>query len=243
MDMGYTIEELTDNLPDYINNKIEDDNLKDAIKNEISINSDFKKEFDLLRDTLIIINNVEFTEPPANYFDTLLPRINYRIFEKSNRLKFTKNFASLWKFAVPVAAIILFFIGYKTIFKDNEYINNLNSDSQIVAEKYNYSDEKKVDSSTESEENVNFKNNDNPDKYTEAANDNIKSGISKKFKQEKNYTVKSDDNINTLLDFSDNSSDEDNFFSDDDINYEQDFDKLSNEEQNNIISKIKNSNL
>jgi hypothetical protein len=246
MDMGYTKEELLENLPDYVNNQIDDSKLKEAIKFEISNNPDFKMEFELASSTLNSFNNIEFSEPPVNYFDTLLPKINERIYNKSDKFNFIKRFSTLWKYAIPVAAIIIFFIGYKTIFRNNDYISNLNNDAHIVLKDFNHSDERKSDSSVKSEEKTTIDNSANVEDNNEAIGDIKKVRNYKRTKSEKiNYTKK-EELINSFLDISENSPDEEVFFSNDDdenANIEQDFDKMNKEEQNNLVSKIKNSNL
>lgn len=242
--MGYPIEELLENLPDYINNKIEDNKLKDAISAEISVNPDFRKEYDLISITLRSVNSIEFTEPPANYFNSLLPRINERMTSKSGKFKFTKSFSTLWKYAVPIAAIIIFFIGYKTIFRNNDYINDLVRDSQIVLTEFNYSDEKKVESLVNPEENKTDLNVENKTEENTDVTYESKKTVNTKIQVSEKDLSKKEEIINAFLELSDNSPEEDVFFSnDDDMNIEQDFEKMNKEEQNNLISKIKNSNL
>jgi len=243
MDMGYTNEELLENLPDYVNNKIDDSKLREAIEYEISSNTDFKKEYDLISSTLNSFNNIEFSEPPDNYFNTLLPKINERIYFKSEKFNIIKRFSTLWKYAIPIAAIILFFIGYKTIFRNNDYINTLNNDKQIVLKEFNYSDEKKSDSSLKSEEKTTTENKEYVEENTEATNEGKKLR-NKQTEPEKINSSKKEEVINAFLELSDISPEEDVFFSnEDDLNIEQDFDKMNKEEQNELISKIKNSNL
>ena len=241
--MGYTNEELLENLPDYVNNKIDDSKLREAIEYEISSNTDFKKEYDLISSTLNSFNNIEFSEPPDNYFNTLLPKINERIYFKSEKFNIIKRFSTLWKYAIPIAAIILFFIGYKTIFRNNDYINTLNNDKQIVLKEFNYSDEKKSDSSLKSEEKTTTENKEYVEENTEATNEGKKLR-NKQTEPEKINSSKKEEVINAFLELSDISPEEDVFFSnEDDLNIEQDFDKMNKEEQNELISKIKNSNL
>ncbi len=61
---------------------------------------------------------------------------------------------------------------------------------------------------------------------------------------EKNNIKQKEEKSNFILDFSDNTSEEEIFFqNNDEINIELDFEKMNKEEQNDLISKIKNSNL
>lgn len=237
--MGFTKEELLENLPDYINNKLDNKKLEEAIRVEISTNPDFKNEYDLLSSTHRSIKKVEFTEPPGNYFNNLLPSIYDRIYKKQRKFDFVWHISKLWKYAVPVAAIILFFIGYKTIFKNNEYINNLNNDSQIVLKELNYSDEKKIDTSIKSERDINSEYTDGSDNLSQENKEYIKP----KHNLEKANIKEKEETNNQFLDLDENSFDDVFFIDDDESNFEQDFEKMSTEEQNNIILKIKNSNL
>lgn len=239
--MGYTKEELRENLPDFINNKIEDTELIDAIGHEISNNQDFKKEYDSIISVFSNISDIEFSEPPENYFNNLLPRINDRITKRDDKFSFIRNLSNLWKYAVPIAAIILFFIGYKAIFKNSDYIDQLNKDTHIVFKELNYSDEKS-DTSVNTDENFITEKFINTEDKKETSSDKTIPETKKKHEQVRHNISNTEDNALEYLDFSE-SDDEEIFFSEDDINYEQEFEMLSKEEQNEIILKIKNSNL
>lgn len=242
MDMGFKKEELLENLPDYINNKIDDTKLKEAIRLEILNNPDFRKEFDSISTILESMNSVEFTEPPINYFNNLLPKINERIYENTGKENIFKRFSYFWKYAVPVATIILFFIGYKTFFKNSEYINRINNDSEIVLKEYSYSDEKTADTSVNSDEKFISENPEYQENNTETTGDFKKSSNIQK-STERNKISKNEEQINSFIDFSENAAEEEILLNSDDMNYEQDFEKMSSEEQNDLLSKIKNSNL
>lgn len=239
--MGYTKEELRENLPDYINNKVKDTELIEAIRYEISNNKDFKKEYDSIFSVFSNINDIEFSEPPENYFNNLLPGINDRITRRDETINFIRNLSNLWKYAVPIAAIILFFIGYKTIFRNSDYIDQLDKDTHVIFKELNYSDEK-ADTSENTEENFITENSIYTDDKKETPSDKIKPDIKKKHEPSRHNPSITEDNALEYLDFSDLENEE-IFFSEDDINYEQEFEKLSKEEQNEIILKIKNSNL
>lgn len=239
--MGYTKEELKENLPDYINKKIEDTKLIEAIEYEISNNQDFKKEYDLISSVLSNFSNIEFSEPPENYFNNLLPRIKERITKRHVKFNLIRSLSNLWKFAVPVAAIILFFIGYKTIFKNSDYIDQLNKDTHVVFKELNHSDEKS-DTSLNGDENSITEKSIYTDAGKETSSDKIKADIKKRHESVRHNTLNTEDNAIEDLGFSELDKEE-IFFSEDDINYEQEFEKLSKEEQNEIILKIKNSNL
>lgn len=236
--MGYSKEELFENLPDFIENKITEVNLKTAIEEEISSNPDFKTEFESLLSMMKSVKEIEFQEPPVNYFSTLLPRINEKLNNEPEKISLHIWFSRLWKYAVPVAAVIIFFISYKAIFISNDYIEQFNNDSQIVINELNYSDEKITDTSENSH--ASTESSERKEEISEIASSksNVKQTNTKINLQEK------EDVISSFLNYNDNTQEEDDLFTDEyDIFLETNFDKMSKEEQNNLISKIKNSNL
>lgn len=242
MARDFKYEELLENLPDYFLNKINDEELRTAISTEIENNPDFKNEFDSISGIMKSIDRLEFTEPPQNYFDTFLPKINERIYKKTESKSIFKSFSSFWKYAVPVAAIILFFIGYKTIFVNNEYIDSIKNDSEIVMKDYDYSDIKKTDTSNNIEEKIASENSRSNTTNTELINEDFKNNTTQKGTL-KSQKTNNDEQINAYLNYSENSDLDDEVFFDDDMNYEQDFEKMSKDDQNDIIQNIKNGNL
>jgi hypothetical protein len=239
MEREYKIEELYENLPDFINGRIEDANLRNAIITEIEANSEFKYEFESLNSISNNIKNISFSEPPDNYFNNLLPQINERIYSTDKQFSFKKRFSAIWKFALPLTAVILMYFGYNTFFVNNEYINNFKSDSQIIIKDNN---------------SLNTGDNDNVykdiDTYGDVTpmeskeNDEIISGKTKSsyLKQDVNDRGKITEDNNIAIDITDNNPDDDVFFSgEDEPNIEQEFDKLNSDEQNKILSEIKNS--
>jgi hypothetical protein len=234
----FKIEELLENLPDYINGRIENSELKNAINSEISSNSEFKKEFESLNNTFKSINNFSFTEPPDYYFNNLLPRINDRIYTASKSNNFKKSFSAIWKFGLPVTAVILMFIGYKTFYNNNEYIKNINSNSQIEITNDYQSKIKNDDSVVKNDTEVSTSE-------TESANENgnFISNTTKSFYTKQNTydrIINTEENNIIAIDITDNTPDDDVFFSnDEESNIEQEFEKLNSDEQNKILSEIK----
>ena len=66
MNKNENIDELLLNLPDFINNKIEDKSIIEKIKNEIASNKDFKILYDDMKFSLEFMNKTELTPPPDN---------------------------------------------------------------------------------------------------------------------------------------------------------------------------------
>jgi len=240
----FKIEELLENIPDYINGKIKDEELKNAINSEIITNPEFKNEFDSLNSTLKSINNFTFIEPPDYYFNNLLPQINEKINAESKLFNFKKNFSAIWKIALPVTAVLLIFIVYKTYFKNNEYVKNTNNDSQIVLNNDFQEKIRNKDSISKNEENISSIESEETDENNNIITNVTKSYYSKQEYTEKNKIINIEENNNVAIDISENTPDDDVFFSnEEEPNIEQEFDKLNSEEQNKILSEIKNSKL
>jgi hypothetical protein len=240
MGKEYKIEELLENLPDYINGKMEDEELKKAISSEISGNPGFKNEFDSLKSAFKSLNSFKFSEPPDYYFNNLLPRINGKINVESQSFIFKKSFTAIWKFALPVTAVILMFIGYKTFFSNNDIMNNVKNDSQIVLNNDFQNKIKNDDSINKIEEDLSSSKTENKDE--DVFSNMTKSYFSRQNVHGNNNLTNAEENNNPAIDISENTPDDDVFFSnDDEPNIEQEFDKLNSDEQNKILSEIKNS--
>jgi hypothetical protein len=236
-------EELLENLPDFINGKIQDEELIIAINLEISADSDFKKEFDLLSSTLEGINSITFSEPPEFYFNNLLPEINEKIYAESKSSKFIKKFSTIWKLALPVSAVLLIFIGYKTFFNNNEIINGINNDTQVVINNDFQNKIKNDDSALMPDDKITSTEQENTKEAGDVINEFTKSFYSKSNISEYSSKPGKEEN-NVTIDLSDNTTDDDVFFSnDDEPNIEQEFEKLNPDEQNKILNEIKNSKL
>jgi hypothetical protein len=234
----FKYEELLENLPDYINNSLNNNELKEAIQKEIETNTDFKKEFDSTNFIVKRINSFCFTEPPENYFNSLLPVINDKIYKRLDSFNLFKSFSIIWKLAIPLVTIIIFFIGYKTFFQSNEYTNKLANDTQMVSEKNNFVSS--VDSVTSQEIPINTKGSIESSKNVSTTKNQKRTESIKK----ENISLPDDDNKNIIYDIMEGSNEEDMFFlNESEGSMEQEFDKLSVEEQNRIIYRIKNSNL
>jgi hypothetical protein len=222
--------------------KIEDGELKNAISNELSSNPVFKSEFDSFNTALKSINSFTFAEPPDNYFNNLLPQINEKIYSETSAFSFKKSFPAIWKFVLPVTAVILMFIGYETFFNNNEYINNIKSDSQVVL-KNNNSGKSENDDKIYNDMDANV----NKEPVEQENNDNFITGMTKSFysrqtNTDKNKISDAEENNNIAIDISENTSDDDVFFSnEEEPNIEQEFEKLNSDEQNKILAEIKNS--
>ncbi|HRI85747.1 MAG TPA: hypothetical protein PK536_09920, partial [Ignavibacteria bacterium] len=101
---------LMQSIPDFINDKISDSELSNAVGELIETDSQFKNEYEEVSKTLSFFEKSEFPEPPDNYFNNLPVRINERINPASsvseNSVMF-QNFSKAWKYIVPALTVIL----------------------------------------------------------------------------------------------------------------------------------------
>ena len=113
MDKNKNIQQIEEMLPDFISGTLnESDRMKveKALAEYPQLNSiylDYKKTFEF-------VSSVKFQEPPAQYWNSLLPRIHEKIDRKKEKLWYP--FRNAWKIILPIAALVLIFIVYKTIF-------------------------------------------------------------------------------------------------------------------------------
>ncbi len=100
-------DELSENLPDYILNKLEDKSLIEKIENRLSSDSSFKTEFEEIRNTMSFLNSAEFTPPPDNYFSNLSVNINRRIEVKNKKFEFFTDPLFIFRKLIPVLGLII----------------------------------------------------------------------------------------------------------------------------------------
>lgn len=100
-------DELSENLPDYILNKLEDKNLIEKIENRLSSDSSFKTEYEEIRNTMSFLNSAEFTPPPDNYFSNLSVNINRRIEVKNKKFEFFTDPLFIFRKLIPVLGLII----------------------------------------------------------------------------------------------------------------------------------------
>jgi hypothetical protein len=112
------INELSLNLPDYIEGRIEDTALKRRIEDELNVNEAFRAEYEEMKSAFAFLGNTELEAPPTGYFNNLLPKINERISarEEAQGETILQKILSYWKVLIPVLPLVLIFIVYKTYF-------------------------------------------------------------------------------------------------------------------------------
>lgn len=112
------INELSLNLPDYIEGKIEDNSLKKRIEEELNTNDMFRAEYEEMKSAFSFLGSTELEAPPAAYFNNLLPKINERISarDETKEESVLQKILSYWKILIPVLPLVLIFILYKTYF-------------------------------------------------------------------------------------------------------------------------------
>ncbi len=122
MNNKYNIEEIKLLIPDYVTGSLDE--------NEKRIVEEALKNFDELRaihssamNTFAFMKSAKYEQPPANYFNTLIPKIHERIDAKEEKSAWIKNPMGLvWKVILPFAAVILIFVVYTIIKNSNEQI-------------------------------------------------------------------------------------------------------------------------
>jgi len=238
MSNKFNKEELLENLPDFIEGKIEDGILKEAIIQEISENQKFKEEYDSLAEAIGHVKNYKLSEPPVNYFNNLLPDLNKRIYKDEKKFSFSRSISLLWKIAIPAAAIFLFFFSYRSLINQNELTVNDKKDTQTIALKESGQIQKTENLSETNNSELAEDESDNIYDY-----ENIMEFFGEVANNRKitNSPVKTGRNVQ--IELSENSNDEDIFFSNDEENYEQIFESMNKEEQKEVLNKIKNSKL
>lgn len=240
MNREFSKEELLFNLPDFIEGRLDDSEIKEAILYEIKNNPGFREEYEMLGGTISEFRNFEFSEPPGNYFNNLIPVINEKIELQKKKLSLSKSISFLWKIAVPAAAVLLFVFTFRNYFIEKEYTVQIKNDTLIVSHNDFQVNQK--------QDELNSDNNTvrTEDEYDEIYDyENIMNLFSESTGSRKKINNKSENSGNVLsLDFSENKTDEDLFFSDeDDSNFEQIFENMNKDQQNELLDKLKKSKL
>ena len=103
-------EDLIINLPDYVMNRIDNEEITKAIESELKKNTEFREEYISLKNTLGFLNNAELPVPDDIYFSSLSARINQRIENESQspeRMSAGELFKKYLKILVPVFGIVV----------------------------------------------------------------------------------------------------------------------------------------
>lgn len=105
----YSFEDLKFSLPDYINNRIEDKELKEALDKELLTNFDLQNELEEIQNTLNFLGAAEFSNPGENYFNNLSVKINEKIDITLNKESWWEKLSLAWKILIPAvpAAILI----------------------------------------------------------------------------------------------------------------------------------------
>ncbi len=138
MDNKLNIEEIKYLIPDYITGSLNDKD-KLLVENAIQESSELREMYEDMSGAFRFVSNAKFKEPPAQYWNTLLPKIHEKIEAKSSK-KFSWGSASaIWKIIIPAAAVLLIFIVYQLLKspedqmtkkeKEEKQIENIQKDS------------------------------------------------------------------------------------------------------------------
>src|SRR5260221_14107036 len=106
MNNKLNIEELKYLVPDYISGLLSDAE-KTLVENALKESDELKNFYEEVKGIFEFVSNVKFEEPPAQYFNNLLPRIHQKI-ELSSAKRFAcSNIAAIWKIIIPAVAVLL----------------------------------------------------------------------------------------------------------------------------------------
>lgn len=135
MNTKYNYEDLLHSLPDYISNKLSNQDLKNAIETKINSDPDFKAEFLNLSETMDLFEP-DFSESPSDaYFNNLSVRINEKINSETKHVSIFEKFGISLKFAFPVIAALLIITTAVIYFSNNANDNISNKENTITSEK------------------------------------------------------------------------------------------------------------
>ena len=234
-------------LPDYIEGKIEDENLKKTIENEIVTNNSVKEEYENLKNTIYFLKNTELNSPPELYFNSLLPRINdiidSRQINKGFFSLFTSKIDYYWKYLIPVIPVIIIIFVYNIYFKqfqitDDKINQNNKSTSESLIQ--NDSNNGRINENDSMIENEFYETNkENADMFSSLSSSEDSNYSNNKVKiSNNNKSVKVEENV------FENPDDVNIFVNDDeDINIEKELFELNQENQSEIINNLKNEKL
>lgn len=103
---------LSNELPDYIRENITDAKLKSEIENELKNNPDFAKEYNRLKEIILSLAHPKSDDAPDNYFLNLPDRIIERLGSENvkNHRNIVEKYFLNWKFAAVAAVVIIFML-------------------------------------------------------------------------------------------------------------------------------------
>ena len=246
--MKNNLEELRISLTDYIQDKINDVNKIAMIEREIRINPEFKKEYEGLKDSMYFLKLAKLQEPPDNYFNTILPRLNNKIEEritsKQNIFSFLKLKRNYWNYLVPLIPILLIFLLYRVYFN-----NHSDSENSIYISNDSKTELKNIDSvinKNEVENNLTTQSTDIEDTVIEIeSNSNVNNAKLNNYYYNDNR-IDNADNIDNNDNIDAETVETTDVFSkeEDDIsNLQSQFNQLDDDTQNDILDNLKNEKL
>jgi transposase-like protein len=175
MNNKLNIEELKYLIPDYITGAL-DENEKLLVDNALKESAELREFYNEAKNTLEFVSNVKFEEPPAQYWNNLLPRIHEKIDARAAKKFSWDNISAIWKIIVPVAAVILFFIIYQLV---------KSPENQITKKQENKEQKVITDSSSNVKNEVKEEKKEQVEKKDDNAANNIKGNDSKVIKEPK----------------------------------------------------------
>lgn len=121
MNNKYNIEEIKLLIPDYVTGSL-DENEKRIVEEALKNSDELRAIHSSAVNAFTFMKSVKYEQPPANYFNTLIPKIHERIEAKEDSAWLKNPLGVIWKIVLPVAAIVLIFVAYTIIKNSNEQI-------------------------------------------------------------------------------------------------------------------------
>lgn len=125
-------DELSENLPDYILNKLEDKVLIEKIENRLGSDSSFKLEFEEIKNTMSFLSSADFTPPPDNYFSNLSVNINRRLEDKNKKYGFISDPLFIFRKLIPVLGLLILAAYFIFNYINNDAGKNVTSGNEKI---------------------------------------------------------------------------------------------------------------
>ncbi len=223
-------------LPDFIEGKITDDVLRGKIIFLIDEDSDFRMEYELLKNSLSSISKTVIESPGNEYFSNLTLKINKKIDEDNNKISVFEKLRTRvinWKFATVFSVLLITVIFYKSGLINREGSKYLNEKISEITENSNSTIPVDTSENIIDEEDYEFVDID--DEKNSSTN------------KEKNQTVKYQNKNNKKDKGSDFSADDFGetqlFFNAENLSIEDEFEKMTPKQQKEFLKNLENLKL
>ncbi len=222
-------------LPDFIEGKITDELLRSKIISLINEDENFRKEYELLKNSMNTIRNIKTDIPGNEYFSNLTMNINRKIDEKYYNSGIWEKLQALfinWKFATVFSVLLIAVIFYKSGLLNRDSGNYLIENKSELTQ-HNGSNNVADTVMSIDEEAHEFIDFDEEDDFTDA-----------KLKNKKSKNQIKNNGNNDITDYSIDEFGETQLFnSGDNFSIEEEFEKLTPNQQKEFLKNLENLKL